>query len=218
MSHEKATAMETISPQEASRPKNGDRRGPGASVATRSEVLQWESMAWVVVGAAWIVAAWPGLLVDWDGVPMAALTGLAVLAGFVLWQVIVHRARLSRPGTWVGSRWRASRPGQRAKSRKHLGATVVADAAGWSLTAIGWCAAAAVFDWSETLTGAALLVAFGVAFLGWGLLHIPAARLLTGLDADLVVVDRRVLGSGPPIVEVRSDQTGQPARNSRPND
>jgi hypothetical protein len=134
---------------------------------------------------------------------MAVVTGLGVLAVFVLWHVIVHDARLNRPGTWAGSTWRASRPGQRAKSRKHLGTAVVADATGWSLTAVGWCVAAAVFDWSETLTGAALWVAFGVAFVGWGLLHIPAARLLTGSDTDLVIVDRRVLGSGPPTVDVR---------------
>ena len=218
MSHEKITTMQTISPQEAARPESDNRHGPADSVATRSKVLQWESMAWVVVGAAWIVSAWPGLLVDWDGVPMAASTGLGVLAVFVLWHVIVHKARLNRPGTWVGSRRRTSRPGQRAKSRKHLGTTVVADAISWSLTAIGWCTAAAVFDWSETLTGAALLVAFGVAFLGWGLLHIPAARLLTSPDTDQVVLSRRALGAGPPTVEVRSDKTGHLAPNSQPNE
>jgi deazaflavin-dependent oxidoreductase (nitroreductase family) len=181
---------------------------PPTAVATRSKILRWESVAWVVVGSVWIVSAWPGLLVEWDGVPMAVLTGLGVLAGFVAWHVIVHGARLSRPGTWVGYRWRTGRPGQRMKSRKHLAATVVADAVGWSLSAIGWCVAAAVFDWSETLTGAALQLAFGVAFIGWGLLHIPAARLLAAPDADLVVLSRRVLGSGPPTVDIRRDETG----------
>jgi deazaflavin-dependent oxidoreductase (nitroreductase family) len=178
-------------------------------VATRSNILRWESAAWVVVGAAWIVSAWPGLLVEWDGLPMAALTGLGVLAGFVAWHVIVHGARLGRPGTWVGHRGRAGRPGQRTKSRKHLAVTVVADAVGWSISAIGWCLAAAAFDWSETLTGAALQLAFGVAFIGWGLLHIPAARLLAAQDADWVVLSRRVLGSGPPTVDLRSEETGE---------
>ena len=180
-----------------------------ASVATRSKILRWESVAWVVIGTAWIVSAWPGLLVQWDGLPMAALTGLGVLAGFVAWHVIAHGARLGRPGTWVGHRGRAGRPGQPAKSRKHLAAAVAADAVGWSLSAIGWCVAAAVFDWSETLTGAPLLLAFGVAFIGWGLLHIPAARLLAAPDADLAVLSRRVLGSGPPTLDMRSDKTGQ---------
>ncbi|MGH9024627.1 MAG: VOC family protein [Acidimicrobiia bacterium] len=82
MSHEKITTMQTISPQEAARPETGDRHGPADSVATRSKVLQWESVAWVVVGAAWIVSAWPGRLVDWDGVPMAALTGLGVVDAY----------------------------------------------------------------------------------------------------------------------------------------
>jgi deazaflavin-dependent oxidoreductase (nitroreductase family) len=178
------------------------------SVATRSTILRWESVAWVVVGTAWIVSAWPGLLVEWDGVPMAALSGLGVLTGFVAWHVIAHGARPGRPGTWVGHRGRAGRPGQRPKSRKHLAATVVADAVGWSLSAIGWCVAAAVFDWSETLTGAALQLAFGVAFVGWGLLHIPASRLITAGDANRTVLSRRVLGSGPPTVDMRSDETG----------
>src|SRR5262249_3343071 len=61
--------------------------------------------------------------------------------------------------------------------------------------------AARVFDWSETVTGAPLQVALGVAFAGWGLLHIPAARRLTASDDDLVVVSRRVLGSGPPTID-----------------
>jgi hypothetical protein len=146
---------------------------------------------------------------------MATLIGLGVLAGFVAWRVIVHGARLRRPGTWVGQRGRAGRPGQRAKSRKHLAATVVADAVGWSLSAIGWCVAAAVFDWSETVTGAAVLHAFGAAFIGWGLLHIPAARLLAAPDADLTVLSRRVLGSGPPIVDIRSGNTGQLAPRAK---
>jgi hypothetical protein len=195
--------MQTISASDAARQESSDRQNPVASVATRSKILQWESMAWVVVGAVWIVSAWPGLLVEWDGLPFAALMGLGVLAGFVAWHVIVHGARLNRPGTWVGYRWRASRPGQRAKSRKHLAATVVADAVAWSFSAVAWCVAAAVFNWSETLTGAALQLAFGVALLGWGLLHVPAARLLAAPDADLVVLSRRALGSGPLTVDIR---------------
>jgi hypothetical protein len=201
--------MQTTSAAEAAHQESSDRQDPATAVATRSKVLQWESVAWVVVGTAWIVSAWPGLLVEWDGLPMAALTGLGVLAAFVVWHVIAHGARLTNPGTWVGFRWRAGRLGQRAKSRKHLAATVVADAVAWSLSAIGWCVAAAVFDWSETLTGAGLQIAFGVAFIGWGLLHIPAVRQLAAPDAGLVVLSRRVLGSGPPTVDTRIDATGQ---------
>jgi hypothetical protein len=200
--------MQTNGAPDTARFEGNSPQNSPTSVATRSTILRWESVAWVVVGTAWIVSAWPGLLVEWDGVPMAALTGLAVLTGFVAWHVIVHGARLSRPATWVGYRWRAGRPGHRTKSRKHLAATVVADAGGWSLSAIGWCVAAAAFDWSETLTGAALQLALGVAFVGWGFLHIPASRLLTAGDANRTVLSRRVLGSGPPTVDIRSDETG----------
>ena len=178
----------------------GDREDAAAEIAVRSEVVRWESRAWLAIGAAWVVSAWPGLLVDWDGLPVAAALGLVVLGALGAWQVVVHGARI-RPGSWVGYRWRAARPGQRAKSRRHLAITVILDAAAWAASGIGWCVAARAFDWSETVTGAPLQVAFGVAFAGWGLLHIPAARRLTASDDDLVVVSRRVLGSGPPTID-----------------
>jgi deazaflavin-dependent oxidoreductase (nitroreductase family) len=90
-----------------------------------------------------------------------------------------------------------------------LAVTVILDAAAWSVTGIGWMVAARVFDWSETLTGAPIQVAFGVAFLGWGLLHIRAARRVAASDDDLVVVSRRVLGSGPPTLDTQDDGTGR---------
>ena len=49
------------------------------------------------IAAAWIVSAWPGLLVEWDGLAVAAGPGLGVLAGFVAWQVVVHGARVGQP-------------------------------------------------------------------------------------------------------------------------
>ena len=190
-------------------PTTRGRQGAGTSTAARSEILRWESLAWMAIAAAWIVSAWPGLLVEWDGLPVAVGLGLGVLAVFVAWQVVAHGARVGQPGSWVGSRWRAACPGRRAKSRRLLAVTVILDAAAWSLTGIGWMVAARVFDWSETLTGAPLQVAFGVAFLGWGLLHIPAARRLAASDDDLVVVSRRVLGSGPPTLDTPDDETGR---------
>lgn len=183
------------------RKTRGDRQGPRTSTAAWSEILRWESLAWMVIGAAWVVSAWPGLLVAWDGLTAAVVLGLGVLAGFVSWQVVAHGARIGQPANWVGYRWRAARPGRRAKTRRLLAVTVILDAVAWSVTGIGWMVAARVFDWSETLTGALVQVAFGVAFLGWGLLHIRAARRVAASDDDLVVVSRRVLGSGPPTLD-----------------
>jgi hypothetical protein len=185
------------------------RAGPpsaGTPTARRSDILRWESLAWLAIGAAWVVSAWPGLLVEWDGLAGAAVLGLGVLAGFVAWQVVVHGARLGRPSSWVGGRWRAARPDRRAKSRRLLAVTVLLDAAAWSLSGIGWMVGARALDWSRTLTGASLQLACGVAFLGWGLLHIPAVRRLAGSADDLVVVSRRVLGSGPPTTATRDEQ------------
>lgn len=185
---------------EETRTTRGDRQGADISTAARSEILRWESLAWMAIAAAWIVSAWPGLLVEWDGLAVAVGLGLGVLAAFVAWQVVAHGARLGQPRTWVGSRSRAASPGRRAKSRRLLAVTVILDAAAWSMTGIGWMVAARVFDWSESLTGAPLQLAFGVAFVGWGLLHAPAARRLAGSEDDLVVASRRVLGSGPPTL------------------
>lgn len=182
------------------REASADGQGAATPTAVRSEVLHWESLAWLVVGAAWVVSAWPGLLVAWDGLAFAAMLGLGVLAGFGAWQMVVHGAR-ARPSSWVGYRWRPARPGQRAKSRRLLASTIILDAAAWSVSGIGWCVTARVFDWSETVTGAPLQVAFGVAFLGWGVLHIPAARRLATSNDDPVVMSRRVLGSGPLTVD-----------------
>ena len=201
--------QQTSSFPERARDTSDDQHGAATSTATRSEILHWESMAWLAIGAAWIGSAWPGLLVEWDGLAGAVGLGLGVSAGFVAWQVIVHRARLARPGTWVGDRWRAARPGRRAKSRRLLAVTVILDAAAWALSGVGWLAAARVFDWSENLTGAPLQLAFGVAFLGWALLHIPAARRLAASNDDLVVASRRVLGSGPPTIDTQDDATGR---------
>jgi deazaflavin-dependent oxidoreductase (nitroreductase family) len=191
------------------RQTSGDPPGTAMSTATRSEILRWESMAWLAIGVAWTVSAWPGLLVQWDGLAGAAGLGLGVLVGFVAWQVVVHGARLGRPGSWVGARCRAARHGRRAKNRRLLAITVILDAAAWAVSGIGWLVAARGFDWSETLTGAPLQLAFGVAFLGWALLHIPAARRLAASDDDPVVVSRRVLGSGPPTIDTQDDATGQ---------
>jgi deazaflavin-dependent oxidoreductase (nitroreductase family) len=199
----------TLSSSERARQSRGDLPGAATSTATQSEITHWESMAWLAVGAAWIGSAWPGLLVQWDGLAGAAGLGLGVLVGFVAWQVVVHGARLGRPGSWVGDRWRAARPGRRVKSRRLLAVTVILDAAAWAVSGIGWLVAARVFDWSETLTGAPLQLAFGVAFLGWALLHIPAARRLAASEDDLVVVSRRVLGSGPPTIDTQDDATGR---------
>ena len=160
---------------------------------------------------AWVLSAWPGLLVEWDGLAGAAGLGLGVLVGFVAWQVIVHGAGVARPGSWVGSGWLGARPRRRAKSRRFLAATVILDAPAWSVSGIAWLVAARIFDWSETLTGASLQFAFGVPFLGWSLLHIPAARRLAASEDDPVIVSRRVLGSGPPTVDTQDDQTGPPA-------
>jgi hypothetical protein len=202
------TAMQTTFGTSSGKPATGDGRvGAAAETAVRSQVLHWESLAWLAIGAAWVVSAWPGLLVEWDGVPVAAALGLGVLAAFGAWQVVVHGARV-RPSNWVGYRWQAARPGQRAKSRRHLAVTVILDASAWAASGIGWCVAARVFGWSETVTGAPLQVAFGVAFAGWGLLHIPAARRLTASDNDLVVVSRRVLGSGPPTIDTELAPVG----------
>ena len=178
----------------------GVEEAAAAETAVRSQVLYWESLAWLTIGAAWVVSAWPGVLVEWDGLPVAAALGLGVLASFGGWQVVVHGARVT-PSSWVGYRWRAARLGQRAKSRRYLAVTVILDAAAWAASGIGWCVAARVFGWSETVTGAPLQVALGVAFAGWGLLHISAARRLTASDDDRVVVSRRVLGSGPPTID-----------------
>jgi hypothetical protein len=188
---------------------SGDPPGAGTPTARRSEILRWESLAWLAIGAAWVVSAWPGLLVEWDGLAGAAVLGLGVLAGFVAWQVVVHGARLGQPSSWLGARWRAAPPGRRAKSRRLLAVTVMLDAAAWSVSGISWMVAARTLDWSQTLTGASLQLACGVAFLGWGLLHIPAARQLAATANDLVVVSRRVLGSGPPTIDTRDDATGE---------
>jgi hypothetical protein len=190
---------------------SGDPPGAGRPTARRSEILHWESLAWVAIGAAWVVSAWPGLLVQWDGLAGAPMLGLGVLAGFVAWQVVVHGARLDRPSSWVGARWRAAPAGRRAKSRRLLAMTVMLDAAAWSVSGISWIVAARAFDWSQTVTGASLQLACGVAFLGWGLLHIPAVRRLVASADDLVVVSRRVLGSGPPTIDTQDDKTGEPA-------
>jgi deazaflavin-dependent oxidoreductase (nitroreductase family) len=197
----------------SARPRNtsGDPPGAGTPTARRSEILHWESLAWLAIGAAWVVSAWPGLLVQWDGLAGAAVIGLGVLAGFVAWQLVVHGARLGRPSSWVGARWRAAGAGRRAKSRRLLAVTVVLDAGAWSVSGVSWMVAARAFDWSQTLTGASLQLACGVAFLGWGLLHIPAARRLVASADDLVVVSRRVLGSGPPTIDIQDDETGEPA-------
>jgi hypothetical protein len=211
------TFMQTITlgfPEQA-HDTSGDPQGAGSPTATRSEILHWESMAWLAIGAAWVVSAWPGLLVAWDGVPGAAGLGLGVLVGFVAWQVIVHGARVARPSSWVGAHWRAARPGRRAKSRRLLALTVMLDAAAWSVSGIGWLVAARVFDWSRTLSGASLQLACGVAFLGWGLLHVPAARRLAASDDDLVVVSRRVLGSGPPTIDTQDNESGRLAATAR---
>jgi deazaflavin-dependent oxidoreductase (nitroreductase family) len=188
---------------------SGDPPGAGTPTARRSEILRWESLAWLAIGAAWVVSAWPGLLVEWDGLAGAAVLGLGVLAGFVAWQVVVHGARLGQPSSWLGARWRAAPPGRRAKSRRLVAVTVMLDAAAWSVSGISWMVAARTLDWSQTLTGASLQLACGVAFLGWGLLHIPAARQLAATANDLVVVSRRVLGSGPPTIDTRDDATGE---------
>jgi hypothetical protein len=183
---------------------SGDRRGAGTPTARRSEILHWESLAWLAIGAAWIVSAWPGLLVEWNGVPGAAVLGLGVLAGFGAWQVVVHGARPGQPSSWAAARWRAAPPGSRAKGRRLLAVTVMLDAAAWSVSGISWMLAARAFDWSQTLTGASLQLACGVAFLGWGLLHIPAAQRLVASADDVVVVSRRVLGSGPPTIDTKT--------------
>jgi hypothetical protein len=201
--------MQTMVCSSEETPTTRGGQGAGTFSAARSEILRWESLAWMAIAAAWIVSAWPGLLVEWDGLAVAVGLGLGVLAVFVAWQVVAHGARFGQPGSWVGSRWRAARPGRRAKSRRLLAVTVILDAAAWSVTGIGWMVAARVFDWSETLTAAPLQVAFGVAFLGWGLLHIPAARRLAASDDDLVVVSRRVLGSGAPTLDTPDDETGR---------
>jgi hypothetical protein len=201
--------MQTTSVSSAQTPDtSGDPPGAGTPTARRSEILHWESLAWLAIGAAWLVSAWPGLLVQWEGLVGAAMLGLGVLAGFVAWQAVVHGARLDLPSSWVGARWQAARPGGRAKSRRLLAVTVMLDAAAWSVSGIGWMVAARTFDWSQTLTGASLQLACGVAFLGWGLLHIPAARRLAASADDLVVVSRRVLGSGPPTINTQHDETG----------
>ena len=202
--------MQTILVSSARAPDtSGVPPGAGTPTASRSEILHWESLAWLGIGAAWIVSAWPGLLVEWDGLAGAAVLGLGVLAGFVAWQVVVHAARLDQPSSWVGARWQAARPGRRAKSRRLLAVTVMLDAAAWSVSGVSWMVAARAFDWSQTLTGASFQLACGVAFLGWGLLHLPASRRLAASADDLVVVSRRVLGSGPPTIDTRDDETGE---------
>jgi hypothetical protein len=169
-----------------------------ATYATRAEVLRWEGTAWAVVGTGWTVSAWPGLLVDWNGLATAALGGLFWLAVSVAWQIFRRQASVTLP---VGHRVLHSRPGQRRKSRTYIIGTVLADALVITASGVLWCVAARQFGWSETVTGANLQVAAGLSFLCWGLLHIPAVRHVAGTPQDLPVASRRVLGTGPMTVQ-----------------
>ncbi|MDI2130516.1 nitroreductase/quinone reductase family protein [Yinghuangia seranimata] len=165
--------------------------------ATRSETLRWEGTAWALVGAAWAVSAWPGFLIDWAGSPaLPAAAGFALCALFAVWQSLAHGTPLGR----VGERVLRVRPGRRRKSRAYVRGTVVVDTAVIGGSGVLWCVAAREFAWSETVTGGAAQVAAGVAFLAWGVLHIPAARRVRGGTADAPVVSRRVLGAGPMTV------------------
>lgn len=164
--------------------------------ATRAQVLRWEGWAWTVVGAAWIVSAWPGLLVDWDGPATALAVGLLLAAVGCAWQTLRHGAPHPAPG----GRALRHRPGRRAKSRRHIAATVVADAVVVGGSGVAWCVAARQYGWSESVTGGSLQVAFGTAFFCWGVLHLPGMRRIRGGDLDAPVTSRRVLGTGPMTV------------------
>lgn len=161
--------------------------------ATRAEVLRWEGVAWTTVGVAWIVSAWPGLLVDWNHPATAAFAGLLLTAAGCGWQALRHGTPQPAPG----GRVLRHRPGRRRKSRRHLAATVIADAVVIGGSGVAWCVAARHYGWPESVTGGALQVAAGTAFACWGLLHLPGTRRIRGGDLDAPVTSRRVLGLGP---------------------
>jgi deazaflavin-dependent oxidoreductase (nitroreductase family) len=176
--------------------KKSETITPHPQHATRAQVLRWEAAAWFVVGAAWIASAWPGLLVDWDDPATALAAGLLLTAVGCGRQALRHGATHPAPG----DRALRHRPGRRAKSRRHIAATVVADAAVIGGSGVAWCVAARNYGWPESVTGGSLQVAFGTAFACWAVLHLPAIRRIRGGDLDAPVTSRRVLGTGPMTV------------------
>jgi hypothetical protein len=159
-----------------------------------------------VVGASWIVSAWPGLLVKWNGLPFAPVVGLVMLTGFVAWQVVVGAAPVGDPGAWISQRVRLARRDRSPKSGRWLAVTVALDTAAWAATGVGWCVAARRFGFSEVLTGGLFQFGTGLALVAWAGLHLNA---VAASRLDLVVVSRRVLGCGPLTVVPPRDRTSQ---------
>ncbi len=163
--------------------------------AKRSEVVLWESAAWVLTGVVWVVAAWPGLLVSWDDVATVPIAAAAALVVFVVWQS-VRGAEWSKPSSWAASR--VKRRNDRApKSRRALATAVAIDGVLWAGSGIAWCAAARQYNWSESLTGASIQMGVGLALIVWAAFGFLARRRIIASRDNPVVVTRRILGTGP---------------------
>ncbi|WP_126639796.1 hypothetical protein [Embleya hyalina] len=185
--------------------------------AARSEVLRWEGVAWGFVGVAWIVSAWPGLLVPGSDSLTTFVAGIGLFALVLVWRIPRGGGRARSPGSWIGDRVRPARPEGRRKSRRYVLVTVIADAVAIGGSGVLWCVLARLGHWSEAITGAGPQSAVGVACLGWALVHIPASRRVAASDRDDPVVSRRVLGTGAPTVALggspRSDATATLSRH-----
>ncbi len=169
------------------------------STARRSETVIWESAAWALTGIAWVVAAWPGLLVTWDGAAVVPIVTVVTIAVLVSWHV-VRGAPWSRPSTWAA--WRTVQDDDRPpKSRRALATAIAIDGVLWAASGVAWCLAARRYDWSETFTAASVQMGLGFALVAWAGLGILAARRIASSADDSVVVGRRVLGFGPMTVD-----------------
>jgi deazaflavin-dependent oxidoreductase (nitroreductase family) len=197
--------MTTSTPTVASSP--GSRTSSAPRSATQSTVLRWEGVAWVFIAVAWIVSAWPGVLVRWNGLAAAPLIGLAFMAVITLWQRLCG-ATWRDPVGWISDRIQVAQPKRRRKTRRHLATTVAADSLAWAASGVGWCVAARRFHWSTSVTGAVFQVGAGIAMVAWAALHIAAAARIAShgpYGPDPVVTSRRVLGGGAITVEADHD-------------
>lgn len=181
-------------------PTSIDSLGPKTPkrTARRSEVVSWESAAWALTGVAWVVAAWPGLLVSWDGFVVVPVVAIATMAIFVTWQV-VRGATWSSPSTWAA--WRTSQLNNHPpKSRRSLAIATTLDGLLWAGSGVAWCVAARQYNWSESFTAASIQMGIGFALIGWAGLGVLATRRIATSHDNPVVVKRRILGFGPMTV------------------